>query len=235
MRCAIDIPGQMYYHGSNERLSISSGTFAVRALEEASKGKEMRISGGAFRGRKLASFPGTAIRPTPEQVRQAIFNIIGQDLRDKRVMDLFAGTGVLGLEAVSRGAESALLVDMSRQAIAVMEKNVQLLGVDDRVRILRHDLDGSLSALRTAQPETDIVFLDPPYGKGLSLALLEKLDDYPGIEKNGLVIVEHFVKELNDVSFRSLDLYTRREYGQTAVSIFEVSVTGDLTWPTPES
>lgn len=180
----------------------------------------MRVCGGRFKGRKMASFSGLTIRPTPEQVREALFNIIGQDLTGERVLDLFAGTGILGLEAVSRGAEKALFVDNLPQALSLVRKNIDILGVQDQTTILKHNLSRGLDPVFKLFPEFDLVFLDPPYNKSLALPVLQQLDEKRGLCEGGLVIVEHFRTELAEVSFRSLELERRRPYGQTTISIF---------------
>lgn len=181
----------------------------------------MRICGGEFRGRVLASFSGMSIRPTPEQVREAIFNIVGQDLRGALVLDLFAGSGILGIEAVSRGASRALLVDKSPQALSLIRKNIEILQLQNRIKILRHDLNRGLAPVLKVMPAFNLVFLDPPYGKDLAMPVLNKLDVCEGLMEDGTIIVEHFSKELTCISLGSLHVGSRRIYGQTALSFLK--------------
>lgn len=181
----------------------------------------MRICGGRFKGRKMSSFSGLAVRPTPEHVREALFNIIGQDLTGERVLDLFAGTGILGLESISRGAQKALFVDTLPQALSLIRKNIDILRIQDQTIILRHNLNRGLNPIFRIMPEFDLVFLDPPYNKNLAQPVLEQLDGDLGLSDGGLVIVEHFRTELADVVFRSLVLERRKPYGQTTISIFK--------------
>jgi 16S rRNA (guanine966-N2)-methyltransferase len=181
----------------------------------------LRISGGEFKGRGLATFPGKAIRPTPEHVREAIFNILGQRLDSVQVLDLFAGTGALGLEALSRGAAQALFVDISLKALNIINKNIKNLGVKERARAIRHDLTRGLTPLTKFLPQIDLVFMDPPYGKDLAPQTLLRLETLPQLIEGSTVVVEHFRDELNDSSFETLTLRSTRSYGQTALSFFE--------------
>ena len=181
----------------------------------------MRISGGDFRGRRLANITGRSIRPTPEHIREAIFNIIGQDLSDTLVLDLFSGSGVLGLESISRGATRALLVDVSSNALSIIRKNIDLLRVRDKVTVLRHDLSRGLGSVYRTMPAFDVVFLDPPYNTDLALPVLKELDDCLNLRNSGLVIVEHFSKELSQVSLNVLHKVKQKSYGQTTISMFK--------------
>jgi 16S rRNA (guanine966-N2)-methyltransferase len=137
------------------------------------------------------------------------------------VVDFFAGTGALGLEALSRGASNTVFVDKSPQAVTVIRKNIETLAVQDRARVLRHDLTRGLTPLESVVGDFTLIFLDPPYGKGLARLTLEKLDKWMRLALGSLIVVEHFEKELIQFSFCSLEFRERRSYGQTAISIFE--------------
>ena len=181
----------------------------------------MRICGGEFKGRGLVSFPGKAIRPTPEHVREAIFNILGQRLDNVQVLDLFAGTGALGLEALSRGAAQALFVDISLKALNIINQNISNLGLKKRARAIRSDLTRGLKPVTKNLPQIDLVFLDPPYGKNLAPQTLLRLEALPQFMEGGTIVVEHFRDELNALTFEALTLRSTRTYGQTAISFFE--------------
>ena len=130
----------------------------------------MRIIGGALGGRRLTSVgrgaPGAHLRPTTDRVRESIFSILTHriELEDVRVLDLFAGTGALGLEALSRGAKEVTFVENGRTSLKLLQQNIELLEVGERSRVLRLDATRLDSSLAEAY---DVVFLDPPYGKGL--------------------------------------------------------------------
>lgn len=126
----------------------------------------MRITGGSNRGRILSTVPrGARIRPTSDKVREAIFSILGQDLSGANALDLFSGTGSLALEALSRGAASAVFVDHSHESIRLIRKNIKLCGYDGSTQILKGNLENGLPrALANLEKQFDLVFLDPPYG-----------------------------------------------------------------------
>ncbi len=146
----------------------------------------IRIIAGEWRGRRLpvADIPG--LRPTGDRVRETLFNWLQPRIAGARVLDLFAGTGVLGLEAVSRGAREAVLVEQDRQAVANLRSTVEMLGAADRVEVIRAD---GLGWLGTGPPPFDLIFLDPPFEADLWNALLEKIPAY--LSAGGQVYLEN--------------------------------------------
>jgi 16S rRNA (guanine966-N2)-methyltransferase len=152
----------------------------------------MRIVGGRFRGRTLAAPTSRAIRPTADRLRESLFNILihayGDPVSGARVLDLFAGTGALGLEAMSRGAAFALFVDDGAEARALIRSNVEALGLGGATRIFRRDA----TKLGTAHPVEpfSLVFLDPPYGKGLATKALASAREGGWLAPGALVVVE---------------------------------------------
>jgi 16S rRNA (guanine966-N2)-methyltransferase len=152
----------------------------------------MRIVGGTFRGRVLAGPSSQAIRPTADRLRESIFNILahayGDPVTGARVLDLFAGTGALGLEALSRGAAFALFVDDGAEARAIIRQNVQTLGVAGVSRIFRRDAT-KLGDVHPNDPFS-LVFLDPPYGKGLAEKALASARAGGWLTDDALVVVE---------------------------------------------
>jgi 16S rRNA (guanine966-N2)-methyltransferase len=152
----------------------------------------MRIVGGRLRGRALAAPKSTAIRPTADRLREALFNILlhayGDPVTDARVLDLFAGTGALGLEALSRGAGFALLVDDAAPARALMRDNVATLGLGGSARIFRRDATG-LGDVHPLEPFS-LVFLDPPYRQGLAERALISAQAGKWLLPDALAVVE---------------------------------------------
>ena len=131
----------------------------------------MRIIGGQYR-RRLLDFPdGAGLRPTPDRVRETLFNWLGQDLPGWSCLDLFAGSGALGFEAASRGAARVLMIEREREALAALEKNRTLLGAS-RIEVLRAD---AMAWLASSREPFDLVFVDPPYDSGLAAPVLEHL------------------------------------------------------------
>ena len=123
----------------------------------------MRIIGGDARGRTLVAPAGEKTRPTQDYVRESLFNIIRWDVEDARVLDLFAGTGALSLEAVSRGARSAVLVDTDRAACAAIRKNMETSRLGEKCRLIARDFRAAMDALAAEGAQFDLVFMDPPY------------------------------------------------------------------------
>jgi 16S rRNA (guanine966-N2)-methyltransferase len=180
----------------------------------------MRIVAGTFRGRRLHAPKGKEIRPTSDLVREAIFNIIGPAVMAARVLDLFAGTGALGLEALSRGASDAIFVDQSGHAIRLIRSNIELCGVQDRVSIIHGSVDQALRQLAGRGETFDLVFMDPPYGRG---SVQKTLPELGRVARSGtLVIAEHGAKDLAPLPLeeQGWSSIQERKYGDTAVSFF---------------
>lgn len=146
----------------------------------------MRVITGTARGKRLKTLDGLDVRPTSDKVKEAIFSIIQFDLPGASVLDLFAGSGQLGIEALSRGAKHCVFVDKSRASIAVVRENVQNCGFVNESRIVNMD---SVDYLRSAKAGIDIALLDPPYEQGLILKALPLLE--PKLSDGAIVICEH--------------------------------------------
>src|SRR5712675_2722777 len=163
----------------------------------------MRIVGGRLRGRALAAPKSQAIRPTADRLREALFNILvhayGDPISGARVLDLFAGTGALGLEALSRGAAFALFVDDGAEARALLRQNVEALGLAAVTRIFRRDAT-KLGPAHPVEPFS-LVFLDPPYGKGLAEKALVSAREGGWLTDDALIVVE----EAADAGFKAPD------------------------------
>ena len=147
----------------------------------------MRIISGSARGRKLKELQGTDTRPTTDKVKESMFNIVQFDIEGRRVLDLFGGTGQLGLEALSRGAKSCTFVDQRKEAAALIRENVKLTGFTDRTRVVQGE---ALSFLASCRERFDIVFLDPPYQGGLLEQSLEKIVQFDILREHGIMICE---------------------------------------------
>jgi 16S rRNA (guanine966-N2)-methyltransferase len=192
---------------------------------EARKGKKrtprrMRIVSGKFRGRNLKAPSSNAIRPTSDRLRESIFNILvhayADPITDARVLDLFAGTGALGLESLSRGAEYALFVEEAAEARALIRTNVEALALTGATRIFRCDA-ARLSDMGPMEP-FDLVFCDPPYGQGLAEKSLIAARDGKWLAPSALVVVEEAVK----AGFKTpegFDELERRTYDDTEIVI----------------
>lgn len=178
----------------------------------------MRIVGGNLRGGKLHTFRGDGIRPTADRVRESIFNIIRAQVSAASVLDLFAGTGALGIEALSRGAARAVFVDSSPEAVSLVGRNVKKFSLEGRSKIFRRDIAKSLNHVTPPESLFNLVFMDPPYNTGLigrTLVMLQKCDV---LEKGAIVVMEHSPSEATTADERFFTVTDSRRYGKTLVS-----------------
>lgn len=171
----------------------------------------MRIIAGEWKGRRLRSPAGREVRPTTDRIREAWMSALGASLIGARVVDLFAGSGALGLECLSRGAESVVFVEKSRGALRLLRENIRMLGCQGRVRVVEGD---ALRWVRTLPPGAfDLALADPPYGQGFASQLLELASRIPFA---GEIWVEHRTSEL----LPDVPGLRQRRYGDTTLSTY---------------
>ena len=182
----------------------------------------MRIVAGSARSRTILTPPGRDTRPTLDRVRENLFNILQFDCPNARVLDLFAGSGALSMEALSRGAQSAVLVDISHAAHKIQIQNAQALGFKEQTRILLLDWKKALDLLCEEKQTFDLVFLDPPYKITDLSEVTQRMAAGGLIHQDSLVIVEHDYKQEIAVSSR-LTLQKQRKYGIVGISIFQLT------------
>ncbi len=175
----------------------------------------MRVITGSARGRKLKTLEGNDVRPTTDKVKEAVFSVLQFDIEGRRVLDLFAGSGQLGIEALSRAAASAVFVDCSKRSIAVVNDNLASTSLAENARVVMSDSIGFLSACRD---EFDIVFLDPPYATGLLQSALAKVGSV--MSDYAVAVCEHPTDEKLPDSAPGLTLAKRYKYGKTTVSVY---------------
>lgn len=161
---------------------------------------------------------GNQTRPTSDRVREALFNILASRVEDAMVLDLFAGTGALGIEAASRGAAAVVCVDENQTAIRTIQKNVRNLALEDSVTTIKWDIARDLNCLRTPGPVYDLVFLDPPYNRGFVAKALEHLHQSKSLKPEATLVAEHSVREKIPEDRPFLALTDQRKYGKTLVS-----------------
>ncbi len=182
----------------------------------------MRVVGGRCRGRRLASFRGLSIRPTSDRVREAIFNILKHTISEEtRVLDLFAGTGAMGIEALSRGAGKAVFVDKGSTAVSLIRKNLKICGLEERARVIKRDAVSAIDLLSGRRETFNLVFIDPPYRTDLAEKTLRALSGHTVVEPDGMVVVELPRKSQKDLHPEGFSLVDERTYGDTAVYFFE--------------
>jgi 16S rRNA (guanine966-N2)-methyltransferase len=186
----------------------------------------VRIIAGTAKGRRLFTPARTtgraAIRPTADRAREALFSIIGPASTEALVLDLFAGTGAMGLEALSRGAEQALFVDATPQALNLIRRNIENCGFGANSRVLQRDLSRKVVLPEEFIPADgfSLVFLDPPYGKGLGLQVLRELSGGALITSSGIVVVEDMAQESYPEQLGCLHLFDHRRYGEAAFWLY---------------
>lgn len=179
----------------------------------------MRVIAGELGGRRLEAPRGRSTRPTSDRVREAMFMAL-EPLSDLRVVDLFAGSGALGIEALSRGAAFADLVEPSHGARRVLERNLEALGLEDRSQVWRVTLPGGLHALAEVLHEADLVLADPPYGGREANQVLAALGRPGALRLGCRVVLEHHAKDEIPERAGSLARLRQRGYGETVVTTF---------------
>lgn len=181
----------------------------------------MRIISGQLRGRRLRAPEGQATRPTSDRVREALFNIIAARVPGARFLDVCAGSGAVGLEAISRGAEAAVFVEQSRRALEQLEDNVERCGVGDQARIVHRDALSALKSFEAGGERFDLVYVDPPYDAGLYRPVLRLLGMSDVVAPDGLVIVELRTRDRLPDDAGELRHYRDERYGDTTLAFYE--------------
>ncbi|MEE1238531.1 MAG: 16S rRNA (guanine(966)-N(2))-methyltransferase RsmD [Acutalibacteraceae bacterium] len=175
----------------------------------------MRIITGLARGKRLVTPEGRDVRPTPERVKEGLFSALQFDIEGRRVLDLFAGSGQLGLEALSRGAESAVFVDASDASVKIVKQNIEITGFSDKAKVFRSDYASFAAAYRDT---FDIAFLDPPYAAGLLMpaikAVLPLMSDY------GTIVCEHPPEVKLEEKVGGFSVSKIYRYGKVLVTVY---------------
>lgn len=190
----------------------------------------MRIIAGAAKGRALKAVPGKNTRPTTDKVKEAIFSMIGPYFDGGTALDLFAGTGGLGLEAWSRGAEKVIFVDKEGISVDIIRQNVKTAGADRDVEIYRNDAERALKALAKRGIAFSLVFLDPPYRMTAMPEVMEELAEKGMLEPEASVVIEHDAAVQYPEELKGFRLKRSAKYGDTAVTIYDYigDNTGDM-------
>ncbi len=179
----------------------------------------MRITSGRFRGLRLKTPKTPGIRPMMDRVRKALFDILGEEIEGSKVLDLFCGTGALGLEALSRGAREVVFVDQNPKALGLVKENLHRARVQGGIKLLRLSLPRDLARLHPEGP-FDVIFVTPPYGQGLARRTLQGLGSL--IRPGGWIIVEERVGE-KILPPPELELHKEKTYGKTCLFFFRRS------------
>ena len=177
----------------------------------------MRIISGKARGTKLYTLDGTATRPTLDRVKESLFNIIQNDIEDSTVLDLFSGSGAIGLEFLSRGAKRAVLCDSSKDAIKIIKQNVQKTHFEEKVEV--YNMEFTKLVERLQNQKFDIIYIDPPYATDFIKISLEKIIEYELVNENTKIIVETDDEKriLNQIEKMDVEITDKRKYGRATI------------------
>ncbi|MDN4066787.1 16S rRNA (guanine(966)-N(2))-methyltransferase RsmD [Paenibacillus sp. FSL R5-0407] len=180
----------------------------------------MRVISGSARGRTLKAVPGMGTRPTTDKVKEALFSMIGPYFDGGAVLDLFAGTGGLGIEALSRGMDKAVFVDLEYKSIEVVRSNLKAAGLEDKAEVYKNDAERALKALAKREATFDLVFLDPPYRLKHVDKLMETMDSLKLLKPEATIVVEYDSSFEYPDSFGPFKEVRKAKYGEAAVSVY---------------
>lgn len=182
----------------------------------------MRIISGKARGTKLYTLDGTATRPTLDRVKESLFNIIQNDIEDSTVLDLFSGSGAIGLEFLSRGAKRAVLCDSSKDAIKIIKQNVQKTHFEEKVEV--YNMEFTKLVERLQNQKFDIIYIDPPYATDFIKISLEKIIEYELVNENTKIIVEtdDETRILNQIEKMDVEITDKRKYGRATIIFLKI-------------
>ena len=179
----------------------------------------MRVITGSARGRRLKEIEGLETRPTTDRVKEALFSVIQFDIEGRRVLDLFAGTGQLGIEALSRGAESAVFVEQRKDAVQAVRENLVVCGLSDRARVVSGD---AMSYLKSGE-KFDLIFLDPPYASGLLEQALSDIAGFDICREHGIIMAESPADAVLPALEAPYRLYREYRYGKIKLTVYHRS------------
>jgi 16S rRNA (guanine(966)-N(2))-methyltransferase RsmD len=185
----------------------------------------LKIIGGKFKGRNF--YMPAGIRPTQDVARKALFDILGHDMRGATLLDLFAGSGSIGLEAISRGAEKVTFVEKDQKCAAVISENIGLLPIEKNedglfpYEIVETDGFAATKLFVRQNKKFDVIFIDPPYGRGLAKKALKTLEAYDILQPNCTVVIQHEKKEILPEKQGRFLIFGRKKYGGTCFSIYK--------------
>jgi len=182
--------------------------------------EHMRIIGGKYRGRKIQFPLDRSVRPTKDRIRESVFNMIAEWLPGSRVLDLFAGSGAYGLEAVSRGATTAVFVDDNVRSIKLIQENARTLGIVEGIIALKEDVFSGIETLEKRKEKFNIVFSDPPYNKYLAKKTLITIDRCDILIRPGLLVLEHHKEECLPEDGLGLSILKKKTYKDISITVY---------------
>jgi len=181
----------------------------------------MRVIGGVYRGRRLRTVGGLSVRPTSDRLRETLFNVLAPRIQGIRFLDICAGSGAVGIEALSRGALAVTLIERSRHACAVIEANLSALGVTGEVTTINRDAAAAIKRLEQESEQFDVVFFDPPYASEIYGGVMTQLGLGLLLSAGAVVVVEHLAKTPPGREYGKLQLVRELKQGESGLAFFE--------------
>ena len=180
----------------------------------------MRVITGSARGRRLKELEGMETRPTTDRVKEGLFSALQFDIEGRRVLDLFAGTGQLGIECLSRGAASAVFVDRRADAVKLIRENLKTTELTDRAKVVSGD---SMEYLKSLREQFDLIFLDPPYAAGLLEPAISQIAKFDILAPHGIIVPEHPVEKAMPALAEPYRIQKTYRYGKIALTLYRRS------------
>jgi RNA methyltransferase, rsmD family len=180
----------------------------------------MRVTAGTLKNRKIKSREGRETRPTLERIKEAIFSIIGDKVVDAKFLDLYSGTGNIAIEALSRGAKRAVMIEQDKEALRIIIDNIDTLGLTNVSRAYKNDVSRAIEILGRKNEKFDIIFLDPPYKENISISTIEKVFENNILAEGGIIISEHSIYEKMPEKIGNFVKYDERNYNKKIVTFY---------------
>lgn len=183
----------------------------------------MKVISGILKGRNIDGYNIDGTRPTMDRVKESLFGMIQNNINDSIVLDLFAGSGQLGIEAISNGSKKCYFIDNNKEVIKVLRNNINNLNILDKSIILLSDWKKSLNDFNNKNIKFDIIFVDPPYNYDVYEKILDKVSNLDLLNDNGLIVLEHSNIKLKD-NYNNLILYKEKKYGSKSINIYRKNI-----------
>lgn len=180
----------------------------------------MKVISGILKGRIIEGYDILGTRPTMDRVKESLFGMIQDYIKDSMVLDLFAGSGQLGIEAISNGAKMGYFIDNNNEVIKVLNKNIDNLNIKDKSKVILTDWKKFLNECHDKNLKFDLIFVDPPYDYQVYEKILDKVAAYDLLNPNGLIILEHHNLKFRE-EYNNLKLYKQKRYGNKSVNIYK--------------
>lgn len=188
----------------------------------------MRVITGTAKGRRLKSLKGMETRPTMDRTKESLFNIINEWIPGCRFLDLYAGTGAIGIEAISRGAERAVFIEKNPRAVKIISDNLELTSLSGSAEVFCTDADNAVAVLAKRNQQFDIIYMDPPYGRGLVQKSMDRVCRNMILKSEGVIITESSKADLLPEMISCFRMFRQQKYGDTMLSFYRME-SGDFT------